>query len=473
MPSLLQILEITANEHHSKTAIHFESHRCTYVSLVGQIVSAKKLLQTIGIRNSKQRIILSGNNSIDLLVLFFSLLSLGLDIIFIDPKTTEKELKILLESIPVNYLLLEKKIFPNMPASLAEVLSYQLIKKEIQQIKKENSTVFFTSTGTTGLPKVFGFSEEKIIEQLTNLINCFKFDKNDRVLCPVSFTHSHGFVMSIPFLLLGATLHYLHPENATPLNLVQHIHLHQISILTGVPFQYNVMVENKTLPIALNSLRYAFCGSAPMSEYLATNFEKKFAVRLNQAYGVSEIGPICVNLFEENKNNFLSVGKVIKNIHYKIVDENDKEVPTGNEGELLVKSNFMTSGYINADNENLFRNGWMCTQDIVRQDDFRNIYILGRKSNFINISGYKVYPIEIEKVILSIKGIKDVVIVGVDDEKRTQVIKAYISTFYPLTISEIKDFCKKHLSKYKIPHEIVFTDEMPTNSIGKVIKSKL
>lgn len=456
-----------------KTAIQYENKICTYAELKKGIEFAIDFLKAKGVEQDKRSIYLSGNNSVELLTMFFAAIELGCEVVLVDPKSTATEINELQQSLPVNYLLLEDEVFSKYYQSSEKILNYRFHDLHTDSINKKGAFITFFSSGSTGAPKAFGFPEQKLYQQVMNLAEHLQLSEQDKVLCPVSFTHSHGVMMSLPFLLLGASVHYRHPAHCKPKEIIEHIFLNTISVLTGVPFQYNLMLEEEETQQKLASLRYAFCGSAPMSEYLAITFEQKFGVRLNQAYGISEIGPITVNLFEEQENNFLTVGKVIKNIDYKIVDESGNLVQRGEEGELLVKSDFMTDGYINSINEKLFRNGWMCTQDIVREDEFGNLYILGRKSNFINISGYKVYPVEIERVLLSMKGIKDAIVIGETDVKRTQTIKAFVTQFYPLSSDEIRTFCQQHLSKYKIPHEINIVEELPINAIGKVVRSKL
>ncbi len=471
--SILHTIEQHAEHFPDKTAIWQDGKICSYSALKNKIQQAIIDLENAGVERRKHRIYLAGNNSIDLLVLWCALLALETDVVLVDPKSAAQEIIDLQSALPAHFLLLENEIFEGQFSVHANVLSYLFTNLKKDDVHEHGAMVHFFSTGSTGAPKAFSFSEEKLVRQVMNLATHLQLSASDKVLCPVSFTHSHGVMMSLPFLLLGAAVFYLHPKKAQADGIVKAIEENGITVVTGVPFQYNMMLEKQDQPMEMPTLRYAFCGSAPMSEYLAHQFEKIFSVKLNQAYGISEIGPICVNLFEEGENNFQSVGKVISNIDYKIVGEDDKEVVQGENGELLVRSDFMSDGYSNTEASQLFRNGWMCTQDIVREDTFGNIYIIGRKSTFINTAGYKVYPVEIEKVLLSMKGIKDAIVKGEADEARTQSIKAYVSTFFPLSEDEIKAYCRQHLARYKIPHQVIFVDEMPSNAIGKVIAGKL
>lgn len=477
MKPVIQQLRKHALLQPDKICLQENDFTCTYAQLMELADATRQQLKLAGLRNGAHRVVLSGINSIDLLVLYVALTDLNTDIVLMDPKTTKAEMESVLRAVPVNFLILENTIFGEQPEARHLIqpvrTSFAVTATGSAYVNEKAAFVHFFSTGSTGQPKAFGFPEDKQWAMAMNLAAHVPFTAADKVLCPVSFTHGHGYIMSLPFLLLGATVFYLHPELLQPEYMAEYIEKHQLTIMTGVPFQYNRFLESAAKPDALRTLRLAICGSAPMSEYLASSFEQRFGVRLNQAYGISEIGPICINLFEEGEHNFRSIGKVIQSIEYKIVDANDREVPAGSEGELLVRSDFMTDGYLNTDSGSLFRNGWMCTQDIVREDEYRNLYILGRKSTFINVSGYKVYPIEIEKVLLSMKGIKDAIVKAADNEARTQSIVAYVNTFYPVPEEDIRAYCRQHLSKYKIPHQIIFVDEMPRNSIGKVVASKL
>ena len=450
-----------------------EQNAITHHQLKNDIDEIEKKLHQ-HLTENKKRIFLSGNNCSELLEFLLALLNTKHEIILIDPRSSVEEIQSILEETPCHFFFfLDDLLSSNFNA----IASFSIREKQyhICEYSTEDCCVinsdlklFFCTSGSTGKAKIFGFTDEQLLSQFKNIADYLGFTENDKSLCQLTITHGHGLMISIPILVNGGCVHYLAPQHCKADNVLQYVFKHRISLLSGVPYQYNMMLQsNLKEKNLLKSLRFCFCGSAPMSAHLATAFQEKFGIHLHQVYGISEIGPICFNLHQQEENK-LSVGKVIPNIDYKIVDENGNE--NNEEGELVVRANFMTNAYLNNEEATTltFKNGWIYTQDMVKTDEAKNIYIVGRKSNFINVAGYKIYPIEIEKALLSIDAIKEAVVFGVEDALKGQLIKAVVSTFYPITEDEIKQACKQHLANYKIPHIIQFEDALQQTAIHKV-----
>jgi len=420
-------------------------------------------------------ILLSGNNNADFLLLLLAMLDLSLKVVLLDPKSSISEMDDLIDKTRASFIFYESNLFNNKYSNCTE-LKTQNTTYYIHKISDKTSNInvniklYLCSSGSTGQQKIFGFNDLKLYQKFSNLANYLQFTEVDQSLCSLTITHSHGLMICIPILLNGGCVHFLNAKNCQPEQIIQYVHAHKISVLTGVPYQYNLMLHTD-IPIKnpLQTLRYCFCGSAPMSYYLTTTFFKKFKVRLNQAYGVSEIGPICINI-DNNNNNVTSVGKVFPYIEYKILKEDGSETIENEEGELIVRSSFMSNEYLNNPEEtkSTFINNWIFTKDIVKKDCYDNIYVVGRKSNFINVAGYKIYPIEIEKVILSMPVIKEAVVFGIHNELKGQTIKAVVSTLSQINEDEIKLFCQQHLPSYKIPHDIQIENSLKQTSIHKV-----
>jgi long-chain acyl-CoA synthetase len=420
------------------------------------------------------RVLISGNNKADFLLLLLAILKTNAELVLLDPKSSEQEIKDICNCIVLNYYIFEISEVDSgdVDSEIITTANARYCIKMISEseVQPQPEKIYLSSSGSTGKPKIFGFSQEQLLQQFLNVADALKCTNTDKSLCPLTITHSHGLQISFPLILKGGTVHYLEPAHCKPEFIFNYVNQHKITILTGVPFQYNQMLNMDLTAIEpFQSLRFCLCGSAPMSKHLSDSFYKKFGVRLNQAYGLSEIGPICFNL-DVTEENYTSTGKVTKEIEYQILDDEGVPVHDGQEGELIVRAAFMCNGYINdkeATNSS-FKNSWLYTKDIVKRDKDGNITIIGRKSNFINVSGYKVYPVEIEKVLLSMDGIKEAVVVGIDNEERGQIIKAFVSAFVSVDEESIQNFCKLHLPKYKVPHVIQIEKELKQTSIHKV-----
>lgn len=468
------ILEHIRQHKSNHIAITDEQRAVSYTELLFEINQLAQDLRRI-FSGNEVRVLVSGNNKVDFLLLILALLETNVEFLLLDPKSSEQEIKDICNCIDINYYIFEAPENDGFDMDATSVVKtinacYQIKQISAVRVQPQPTKIYLTSSGSTGKPKIFGFTQEQLLQQFLNVAAALKCTQEDASLCPLTITHSHGLQISFPLLLNGGTVHYLAPEHCKPEFIIHYLCQHKITILTGVPYQYNQMLQmDVSIKNPFPSLRLCLCGSAPMSKHLTDSFYKKFGVRLNQAYGLSEIGPICFNT-DVTDENYMSVGKVSSRIEYQILDDNGIQILDEQEGELIVRAAFMSNGYVN-DREATaagFINGWLHTKDIVKQDRNGNITILGRKSNFINVAGYKIYPVEIEKVLLSIDGVKEAVVVGMENEEKGQLIKAYISAFVPMDAITIQNFCKLHLPKYKVPHEIQIEDELKQTSIYKV-----
>ena len=468
------ILEHIRQHKSNHIAVADEQRALSYPELFIEINQLAEDLQRI-FSGKHVRVLVSGNNKVDFLLLVLALLETNVEFLLLDPKSSEQEIKDICNSIDINYYIFEAPEVDCVETDAITVVvtinaRYHIKQISANGIQPQSTKIYLSSSGSTGKPKIFGFTQEQLLQQFLNVAAALECTQEDASLCPLTITHSHGLQISFPLLLNGGTVHYLAPAHCKPAFIIHYLSQHKITILTGVPYQYNQMLHlDVSLKNPFPSLRLCLCGSAPMSKHLTDSFYKKFGVRLNQAYGLSEIGPVCFNV-DVTDENYMSVGKVTSQIEYQILDDNGVQILDEQEGELIVRAAFMSNGYINDSEATAasFKNGWLYTKDIVKQDRNGNITILGRKSNFINVAGYKIYPVEIEKVLLSMDGVKEAVVVGLENEERGQLIKAYVSAFVPMDAISIQNFCKLHLPKYKVPHVIQIEDELKQTSIHKV-----
>ena len=212
----------------------------------------------------------------------------------------------------------------------------------------------------------------------------------------------------------------------------------------------------------LTHLRLAFCGSAALNEDTAKMFYEKFSIHIKQGYGLAEICVITLNLTSTLK--YKSIGKPIKAIEYKIADDK----------ELLVKSNALYSGYIN---QASLSAEYLATGDLVELDEEDNMYLLGRKTSFININGLKVYPAEIEQIIYSSKLIESCCVKASSDHINGEAIEAHLSLKSSEDYSEITNkislYLSDHLEKIKHPKDIYIHLSLPKSPLGKILTSKV
>jgi long-chain acyl-CoA synthetase len=247
----------------------------------------------------------------------------------------------------------------------------------------------------------------------------------------------------------------------------------------GVPAVYNILAE-KPLPRILkyiNAIRVFVSGSAPLPAPVIGKIEKKFNSALCEGYGLSEASPVVSAnpLFGRRKVG--SVGLPLQSIQVKIVDADMNEQPIGEVGELAVKGPNVMQGYYNMPEETAktIVDGWLLTGDIAKLDDEGYIYIVDRKKEMLLVRGVNVYPREIEDVLYQHPKIVECAVIGVSDEARGEVPKAFVVVREGETLSEreVREHCKQNLAAFKVPKLIEFRPSLPKNATQKIMKRDL
>lgn len=210
---------------------------------------------------------------------------------------------------------------------------------------------------------------------------------------------------------------------------------------------------------------------------LIRKYQQEKAVRFPQGYGMSETGRLTALGIDEAERKAGSVGKEVFHLSLRLVDDDGKDVPTGEIGEIIVRGPNVFEGYWNRpeDNKAVFKEGWFQTADLGRRDEEGFIYLEGRKIETINASGLNVYPAEVARAIMGIPGVKEAVVVGLSVPAKGQIVGAAIVPQADTDMKKetIQEALKDKLAAHKIPKRIVFIQELPKLPPGFVDKQKV
>lgn len=262
--------------------------------------------------------------------------------------------------------------------------------------------------------------------------------------------------------------------------LVKAITKHQVTLFPGVPALFNAInnfpgVES----LDMTSVKSCFSGSAPIARDVQERFEALTRSTIIEGFGMSETSPVThVNpLYGTRKIG--SIGIPVSNTEARIVDADDdsKELPVGEEGELLVRGPQVMTGYWNRpdESEEALKGGWMHTGDLASVDEDGFFRICGRKKDMINCSGLKVFPDEVDEVLMAHEAILEAATIGVPDEDRGETVKSFIVLAEGKSVdaTEVERYAREHLAPYKIPREVEFLDELPKSSVMKILRREL
>src|SRR5207249_6752569 len=239
----------------------------------------------------------------------------------------------------------------------------------------------------------------------------------------------------------------------------------RVTSIMGVPAIYLFLAQQPGFASAdLSSLRLAVVGGAPMPEELLRAWRER-GVEIVQGYGLTEAAPNVLCLPPEDAMRKLgSAGKP-----YPYV-----EVDVGPGGELLVRGPNVIPGYWRNPEATAatLAGGWLHTGDVVERDDEGYFYVKGRLKEMFISGGENVYPAEVETVLFEHQSVRDAAVVGLTDETWGEVGAAYVVADAPVSEEELIAFCRERLARFKVPKRVHFVDELPRNSMGKVVKSK-
>lgn len=349
------------------------------------------------------------------------------------------------------------------------------------KILPDDTALLQYTGGTTGIPKGVILTHRNLV---ANVMQCRNWmpslkDGNEIFLSVTPFFHVFGMtaIMNLG-IYIGAALVLL-PRFKTE-DVLKAIAKHKATIFIGVEAMY-VAINNfpKIHKYDLSSIKICISGAGTLHVEVQNKFESLTGGKLVEGYGLSEASPVthCNPIYGKRVKG--SVGLPFPDVDIKIMDvETSKKILGVNEiGELAIKGPQVMKGYWNKPDEtaNTIRDGWLYTGDVARMDENGFFYIEERKKDMIKTVGENVYPKEVEEVIFKHHKVQDVVVVGIPEEFKGEMIKAYIVLKNGETSSdeEIIEHCKKNLAKFKVPKEIEFRKELPKTMIGKVLRRVL
>ena len=235
----------------------------------------------------------------------------------------------------------------------------------------------------------------------------------------------------------------------------------------------------------LSSLEKCYSGGAPIAPSIAEQFEEKFGIYIHNAYGLTESNspthfvPLGAHAPVDEESGALAVGVPVPNCEARLVKVEDasEEVPAGESGEFAAKGPMIFSGYWNKpeETEEAFQDGYFLTGDVAVMDEDGWFYIVDRKKDMINVSGYKVWPREVEDALYTHPQVKEAAVVGVPDEYRGETVKAFVALKEEdkVTEEELVSYCKERMADYKYPRNIEFMEELPKTATGKFLRREL
>ncbi|NDJ57958.1 long-chain-fatty-acid--CoA ligase FadD [Enterobacteriaceae bacterium 4M9] len=354
----------------------------------------------------------------------------------------------------------------------------------MQYIKPEVSgddIAFLQYTGgTTGVAKGAMLSHRNMLanlEQVKATYGALLHEQRELVVTALPLYHI--FALTINCLLFidlgGQNLLITNPRDIP--GMVKELSKYPFTAMTGVNTLFNALLNNSEFnKLDFSHMNMAAGGGMPVQHVVAERWEKLTGHYLLEGYGLTECAPlVSVNPYDIDYHSG-SIGLPVPSTDVKLVDEDDNEVAKGEPGELCVRGPQVMVGYWNRPDatDEIMKGGWLHTGDIAVMDDEGFMRIVDRKKDMILVSGFNVYPNEIEDVVMQHDGVQEVAAVGVESEASGEAVKIFVvKKDASLTEEALIAFCRRNLTGYKVPKKVEFRDELPKSNVGKILRREL
>ncbi|MCB1030934.1 MAG: AMP-binding protein [Acidimicrobiales bacterium] len=481
------------------TALISRGHTTTYGELREQVAGLRGGLGGLGLDPGDRVGILCANNWY-FAVSYLAILGAGAVAVPLNPLSPTKELERELASVGARALIvgpsghntvqgfdrsklpvLEFVIYSEghggeQGIELGELLSSEPVEV-VERDSSDLAVLIFTS-GTAGSPKAAMLSHGNLLANIDQVIALRgEGDANDVGFGVLPMFHIYGLNVVLGCSLrAGASV--LLVERFDPTSAVEAIQKHGVTVLGGAPQMWALWSQMPEIEDdAFASVKVATSGAANLDPAIAEAFKARFGIELGQGYGLTEASPV-VTASVGLPWRPGSVGAPIDGIDVRLVDSDGTDVLVGDPGEILVKGPNVFCGYWNdaeATRAAIDEDGWLHTGDIALVDDEGFIYLVDRAKDLIIVSGFNVFPAEVEDILMDFDGIRECAVVGVPHPHTGESVKAYVvaEPGYALEEDSIIEFTARHLARYKCPQKVNFVDHLPQNLTGKVLRRAL
>lgn len=493
--NICEHLTATARLFPDRHAVVFEGRAYTYRELDQLSAQAARRLEALGVRPG-DRVALMLANVPAFVVWYYASVRIGAIALTISSRFVDGEVAHVLQDSQPAAFVAEDSTIAAVSKSLSNAAVQTLAVSEdglncngqtlavgdeattwVDADPNDPAAILYTS-GTTGVAKGVTLSHMNVRSNVHAFNHLCGMQTDDRILLSVPLFHCFGQnALMNSGLNVGAMLVF--QRSFDPMEAKRLISAERVSKLFGVPTMFQLL-HARCQPADLASVNYCFSAAATLPVQVSQDWQKKFGQPIYEGYGLTETSPFA------SYNHRLkyvpgSVGTPIDSVEMQIVDtQSGKPCAAGQLGEIAIRGPNVMLGYWNRPEETAqaIRDGWFHSGDIGRKDDNGFFYLVDRLKDMISVGGLKVYPAEVESVLLDHPSVSQVAVVGQPDEVFGEKVVAFIvldpATTRSGELSEgMLQFAQTHMASYKVPRQIAFVDELPRNPSGKVLKTKL
>ena len=526
-----RFLERSAAEYGDAIAVIFMNSRLTYRQLKEEVDRFATAMADLGV-GKDTKVAIQLPNLPQTVIAYYATLSLGAQAVMTNPLYVKREIehqwndagcslavvadflfesriKAMRDALPVeNYVIASiseymrfplnllaplklKRADPPLMAKVEPGVGIHFMRKLIRatppnppkvDIAIDDIAVLQYTGGTTGLSKGAMLTHRNLSYNVQQVSAWFTDARRGEevFLAALPYFHVFGMTISMNYPVSVAAAMVLMPNPRDIPQMVKNIAKHRVTAFPGVPTMFNAINNSPEVDnIDLTSVKSCFSASAPLPTDVCERFENMTGATIVEGYGLTETSPVSNVNPLKGKRKPGSVGLPVPDTDVRIVDLEDgtTEMPTGNEGELIIKGPQVMKGYWKRPDatKDMIMDGWLYTGDIAVADEDGYFFIVGRKKDMILVSGYNVYPDEVDGVLVAHPAVLEAATIGVPDERRGETVKSFVvlAEGRTATAEELIEYCRKELAAYKIPRQIEFRDELPKGGKLQILRTEL
>ncbi len=516
--TLPQVLEKSANDYPDRPAIIFEDIALTYEKLNENVNRFASALQDLGVKKG-DRVAVYLLNCPQFIIATYGAQKAGAVVVPCSAAYKEMELEHQLNDSGARVLVAHENLLPIASKAVKKTAVEHLIvtsRQDYQYLEhvdkapkteagdyipllkllqnyepaptnvpiepKEDLAFLCYTGGTTGIPKGCMLTHFNCVVDQLHEIFFYQLRRGEEVLLLfLPLFHIYGLNRCMGTYLAAASTIVLF-ERFNLVKILEAIQKYQVTVFTGVPTAYTAIINYPDLKnYNLQSVRIWKSAAAPLTTDIWFKFKELTGASITIGWGLTEASPgltLTPLEIKEYKPGMIGIPEIDTEIAVFDPDE-DVEVPVGVVGELRAKGPQIMKGYWNKPEETAkaFSKGWLCTGDLGYMDENGMVYFVDRLKDVIKVSGFQVWPMEVEDVLCSHPAVLEAAVVGIPDEYHGEVPKAYVvlKSNYKgkVTEDELIKYCEEKLAKYKVPKKIEFLNELPKTPSGKILRREL
>ncbi len=503
------LLTKSALIHPDNLAVAYGSRKMTYAQFNARVNRLANALNRLGVRKG-ENVALLQYNYFQTLESLFACFKAGYGCVPINFRLHAKEFAFIIDHsesaavilspefngpvLDIHDCIPKVRYLITLSGAGAELLNYEkLLSEESDQfvdadVDRDDLGWLFYTSGTTGMPKGAMLTHRNLLAMAMNFYAdiCPGFGPKDVILHAAPLSHGSG-LYALPNIGKAAANIILESKSFDPEMVFKAIQEYRVTNMFAAPTMVKLMVESPAVDkYDHRSLKSLIYGGSPMLVEDLKKAMAKLGPCLIQLFGQGE-SPMTITYLPhrdhilrgppDQMKRLASAGIPRTDVEVKIFDSDDQELPPGQMGEIVTRSDLVMKGYWHnpdATRETL-KNGWLHTGDMGYMDENRYLFIMDRSKDMIISGGENIYPREIEEVLIKHPAVREVAVIGIPDLKWGEAIKAVVSLVEgkSATEDELIAFCKDNIASYKKPKSVDFVDELPKNNYGKILKREL